>query len=100
MGDLLRKNKLDLESNLHDVYKSFSGGEKQRISIIRALLKKPQCLIMDEPTAALNEALGLMLLSYIRSQVSCSIVISHAAYALQFADQVVDFDALTIASDG
>ena len=92
---LLNKNKCSLDTDLQDIYKSFSGGEKQRISIIRALLKRPQCLIMDEPTAALNEEMGIALLTFIRAQVSTLVVISHAIYAKQFTDHLIDLDALT-----
>ena len=35
---------LTLDDDLQNVYKSFSGGEKQRISMIRALLKQPKFL--------------------------------------------------------
>lgn len=52
---LLEKNKIGLDDDIQEIYKSFSGGEKQRISLIRALLKKPKLIILDEPTAALDE---------------------------------------------
>ncbi|TCM69967.1 ATP-binding cassette subfamily B protein [Acinetobacter calcoaceticus] len=94
LSQLLAKNKLGLDDDLEDIYKSFSGGEKQRMSIIRALLKQPQCLIMDEPTAALNEEMGKQLLDLIRTQVKTIILISHAPYAKQYADELIDFDAL------
>ncbi len=91
---LLQKNKLGLDDDIQEIYKSFSGGEKQRISIIRALLKQPQCLIMDEPTAAINEEMGRELLNMIHAQVKTIIMITHAHYAQQFADELIDFDAL------
>lgn len=93
---LLAKKQLGLDDELQDRYKSFSGGEKQRISILRALLKKPQCLIMDEPTAALDETTAVELMTVIRQQVGTIIMISHAPYAKQFADHVIDFDQLLL----
>ena len=42
-----------------------SGGEQQRVSVARAIAKKPKELFIDEPTRALDEETGRMVLNYI-----------------------------------
>lgn len=91
---LLKQNNLSLDDDLQDIYKSFSGGEKQRISIIRALLKRPQLLILDEPTAALDERTSLELIPLLKHHVETIFMISHASYALHFADEIIDFNEI------
>lgn len=92
--NLLEKNNLTLDDDLQHIYKSLSGGEKQRISIIRALLKKPKLLIMDEPTAALDEQTSVEVMQLIRVEVPSIFMISHANFAMQYADEVIHFDEL------
>ena len=68
----------------------FSGGEKQRLSIARALLKNPPLLLLDEATSALDnhtERLVQQALENLRSDRTC-FVIAHRLSTVQKADSI------------
>ncbi|WP_225445618.1 ABC transporter ATP-binding protein [Paenibacillus arenosi] len=59
---------------------ALSGGEIQRAGIIRSILKKPQLIIADEPTAALDDETALMILThfnFLKSEGAIIIVVTH-----------------------
>jgi lipoprotein-releasing system ATP-binding protein len=59
-----------------------SGGEKQRVAVVRAMINEPQLLLADEPTGALDRAsartLGQLLLDLNREEGVTLIVVTHA----------------------
>jgi ABC-type lipoprotein export system ATPase subunit len=61
---------------------ALSGGESQRVAVVRALINQPQLLLADEPTGSLDQAsareLGLLLLELNREEGVTLVVVTHA----------------------
>lgn len=76
-----------------------SGGECQRISIARAIIKNPKVLICDEPTGALDKSNTLKILkilSDINSKYGTTIIIvTHNPMVTLIADRIIDIKNIT-----
>jgi putative ABC transport system ATP-binding protein len=73
-----------------------SGGQKQRVAIARALVSKPQLLLADEPTAALDSVTGrdvVTLMQRLAKEQGCTIVlVTHDNRILDVADRIVHME--------
>jgi putative ABC transport system ATP-binding protein len=81
-----------------------SGGEQQRVAIVRALANRPKLLIADEPTGQLDSANARTIMEVIRSLVRSegvsAIVATHDPLLLDVADTVVEFRDGQVVSQG
>ena len=72
--------------------KNFSGGQKQRLSIARALVASPKVLILDDSTSALDYATDAALRKALK-RLDCTLfVISQRTHAVREADQILVLD--------
>lgn len=74
---------LPLADRVISLDSELSGGEKQKISIIRALIKKAELLILDEPSNHLDKKSVLVLKKYIETTKKTVIIISHDDFLLE-----------------
>jgi putative ABC transport system ATP-binding protein len=86
-----------LGNKLHKYPSELSGGEQQRVSVARALAKKPKFLFLDEPTGALDEQTGRQVLDYIsklQNQFGFTIVcVTHNLNIAEMAKTVIKMNS-------
>ncbi len=93
-AEFVRSNSEGLDTIAGERGGRFSGGEKQRLSIARALLKNPPLLLLDEATSALDnrtERLVQEALENLRSERTC-FVIAHRLSTVRQADRILVLD--------
>jgi ATP-binding cassette subfamily B (MDR/TAP) protein 1 len=86
---------------LNNTYAALSGGQKQRIAIARALIRKPEILILDEGTSALDRTNENEVLHAIRNlNIPFVIMIAHRMETVISADRIVKLEKGKLVAQG
>lgn len=85
-----------LEKLIYRVPSDLSGGEQQRVSLVRACIHHPKIILCDEPTSFLDHERGkqiMELLQKIKTDNKCTlIVVTHDPRILGFADRIIEIE--------
>jgi ABC-type multidrug transport system fused ATPase/permease subunit len=99
---VLKRLPLGTDAVLGPEAAGISGGERQRLSVARALLRRPSILILDESTSALDlptEAALFRAVASLRADMSM-IVISHRLRSLTWLDRIVVLNGGEVVAEG
>ena len=91
-GDFININSLD--NPVEEGGKNFSGGQRQRLTIARALVRKPQILILDDSSSALDYVTDAALRRAIKElpENTTTFMVSQRTSSIQHADKIVVLD--------
>ena len=77
--------KVGLSNRVDHFPSELSGGEKQRVSIARALINDPQVILADEPTGSLDQVTAISVFDIIKKQINSNRIIIFATHNRFFA---------------
>ncbi|MBQ8194844.1 MAG: ABC transporter ATP-binding protein [Oscillospiraceae bacterium] len=81
-----------LDSRILQGGKNFSGGQKQRLSIARAIARDPQILILDDSSSALDYATDAKLRKALKELDMTCVIVSQRANSIRHADKIIVLD--------
>lgn len=92
--DVVASKPLGLEEPVEQGGRNFSGGQRQRLTIARALVSRPEILILDDSASALDYATDANLRRAIREMPDAptTFIVSQRAASIRFADQILVLD--------
>ncbi|MEG0973010.1 MAG: ABC transporter ATP-binding protein [Lachnospiraceae bacterium] len=94
--DVIKTHENGLEFLVNEKSDNFSGGEKQKISIIRELAKNPDVIFLDEPTVSLDKESSKILLDLLEGlkKNKIIIIVTHDKDLIDRGDVGIDLDKL------
>ena len=94
MLEHLSQLSMNLENKADQLVQNLSGGQRQAIALLMAVLQKPSVLLLDEPTAALDPKAAEQVLQlahqFSKKYQLCTLMVTHKmAEVLEYADRVI-----------
>ena len=92
--EVVKDKEGELDAPVEQCGLNFSGGQRQRLTIARALVRKPKILILDDSASALDYATDANLRMAIRKmdQAPTTFIVSQRASSVRFADEILVLD--------
>ncbi len=88
--EILEKKENGIDTEVTSDGKNFSGGQRQRITIARALVKKPDILILDDSTSALDYATDAKIRKALSEHnMMTTFIISQRTTSIKHADKII-----------
>lgn len=93
-GEVVRDKEGELDAPVEQGGQNFSGGQRQRLTIARALVRRPAVLILDDSASALDYATDAALRNAIRNMKNppTTFIVSQRAASVRFADEILVLD--------